>query len=260
MKRKVGSKEQGVFMDIKKEDLRVDHTYQRDGNTAKAKKIAKQWDWVACGAIAVSMRDSDKFYVIDGQHRVLASLEIEEITTLPCIVFELGSVSKEANGFLTGQTVRTALTAVDKHRAMLAISDPVAIKTQELIDATGRNIGKTNGDINCLYAIHRAVKYYPEAIERLWPLIDEICQGNRITQRIVGGMVHLETSLIDESLLDGRNKKKLLECGYSEIVDAMAKASAYHADGGTRIWASGILKMINHKRTNLAVMKNPVQG
>ena len=89
----------GALRMVKKGDLQVDHTYQRNANEMKLIAIAKDWSWIACGAIVVADREGVLF-VVDGQHRVLAARKRSDIAELPCLVFKTHEAKQEAKGFL----------------------------------------------------------------------------------------------------------------------------------------------------------------
>lgn len=42
---------------INKMDVQVDYSYQRNTNEIKLKNIARDWSWIACGAIVVANRE-----------------------------------------------------------------------------------------------------------------------------------------------------------------------------------------------------------
>lgn len=104
----------GVMRLIDKRELRVDHVYQRDENNEdKILAMARNWSWLACGALIVGHR-SGLYYVIDGQNRWAASMKRQDIANLPCVVFEVADVADEARGFLAANTLRKGLSSVDR--------------------------------------------------------------------------------------------------------------------------------------------------
>jgi hypothetical protein len=78
--------EPGELMHVDKKRLRIDHEYQRSANEVKVTEITKRFSWLALGAIVV-VRRGDAYYVVDGQHRVMAAMRRTDIATLPCVVF-----------------------------------------------------------------------------------------------------------------------------------------------------------------------------
>ena len=115
----------GVMMLIDKQELRVNHEYQRQLIASKVSDMSACWSWVACGTITVGIRDRVA-WVLDGQHRVAAAMRRADITNLPCIVFDLDSVADEAKGFLSTNRLRGQMTSVDHFRAELVAGNAVA--------------------------------------------------------------------------------------------------------------------------------------
>jgi hypothetical protein len=108
---------QGEFVMIDKNELFVDHAYQRDKiNEVRINAIASDWDWVMCGALSVSERDG-KLWVMDGQHRKLAADKRSDIKMLPCMVFDLDSQQKEAGAFVGLNSQKTAVSSARTARA-----------------------------------------------------------------------------------------------------------------------------------------------
>jgi len=87
----------GEFLMIPKSELEVDHAYQRDRiNQRRVEELARAWDWIACGCLVVALRDDNKWFVVDGQHRKLAADQRSDIRELPCLVFETAGRREEA--------------------------------------------------------------------------------------------------------------------------------------------------------------------
>lgn len=71
------------------EDLTVDHTYQREEDPSRVSKMIREWDWNACGHLAVSLRKGRKnsyYAVIDGQQR-LSAIRTMGYNEAPCRVY-----------------------------------------------------------------------------------------------------------------------------------------------------------------------------
>lgn len=94
--------------------LELDHSYQRT-ETGNANKLAENWDDTACEFLLVSFRDN-KFYVIDGQHRMIAA-RINGIKSLPCVILTGLTRSEEARRFSVQGMGRKVLTPNDTFKA-----------------------------------------------------------------------------------------------------------------------------------------------
>lgn len=94
--------------------LELDHAYQRE-ETGNANKLAENWDDTACEFLLVSFRDG-KFYIIDGQHRMIAA-KIKGIKSLPCVILTGLTRSEEARRFSVQGVGRKILTPSDTFKA-----------------------------------------------------------------------------------------------------------------------------------------------
>lgn len=239
----------GALLDIPKGDMRVDETYQRAANENKIRAIAREWSWIACGVIIVAERDN-VFYVVDGQHRVIAARRRADIKTLPCIVFETTGAVEEAAGFLRANTQRKMLGGVDRFRALVATGNPAAVFVRDLCAAVHREV-KATGAANSVRCVMTLLKYAaqdPKTLEKLWPLINSLHEGEVISERIVEGLMYLEQHMPKgESLTDRKWHDRVLRIGAASLIEAANKASAFYARGGAKVWAIGMVQALNYK-------------
>lgn len=69
--------------------LTVDHNYQREEDAYRINKMVREWDWQACGHLAVSLRKGRKnsyYAVIDGQQR-LSAIRQMGYDEAPCRIY-----------------------------------------------------------------------------------------------------------------------------------------------------------------------------
>lgn len=231
---------------INKEMLEVDKKYQRAHSLGKVQGMASEWSWVACGTITVGKRDGDGYYIIDGQHRTLAALRRSDITELPCIVFGVSAVTEEAIGFVRSNTHRKAMSVIDKHRANLVAKDKDAIDIQEIFDAVGTHITKSDskGGIKCVgtcYFLYKADRQaFIKALKAAYLLSD-----NNITDRMLGGLWYISHySEIDISE-DSKFYKRLAAIPNVALTKHIAEAVSYYVSGGNKVCAVGILNAVN---------------
>jgi len=243
----------GDFRQLRKEELRVDLTYQRDtaASNEKLLNLARDWSWVACGVLVVAERAPGDYFVIDGQHRLLAARKRSDIQQLPCLVFPVADVQAEAKGFLAVNTARRPLRTYDKFNALLVTGDAVALRVDALLRQAGRiasGVAAAN-TVRCLQTIMDGVRLYPDATDRIWPLVSQVCEGHPFHERIFSGLLHIEARLPPEvSLMAPRHQARVLSLGYQGLLDAAARAVAFHASGGAGTWAAGMLQAINQGR------------
>lgn len=240
--------EPGEIRMLHKNVLQVHPAYQRDLVQQKVSEISAAWSWVAMGALVVGERGGE-FWVIDGQHRAAAAKRRSDITHLPCVVFKTVDVQQEARGFLTIQTMRKPVTAVAKQKAMVAAGDDVAAFVQEQCAALGLRIvgySTSAGQIKCVAWCHRRAAENREQFRAVLTLGAELCTRDDLPvgQRLLEGLWVLNAKC-GQGLADPRLVKRLREKGARVLVDAANRAAAYYADGGSRVWAQGMLAEIN---------------
>jgi hypothetical protein len=126
----------GTLCYLHKSLLQISKEYQRTAMKQRCLAMASSWSWVALGAISVGRRDGE-FWVIDGQHRVLAAMLRSDVGDLPCIVFETESMQQEAQGFIDANTGRKPVTTIDKFRASLIAGDETAKYVDYVLSSVG---------------------------------------------------------------------------------------------------------------------------
>lgn len=252
---------QGEFRMIDKNLLRIDKKYQRDTREARVKKIASNWSWAAFGALSVADRNGD-YYVFEGQHRAAAAMKRDEITELPCMVFQMESEVKEAEGFLTSNTVRCSMRAIEKFKALIETNNKEAKILQELIEGSGRRITvkSSSASVACVAILMRFARLHPETLKRVWPLVATLCEGRPIIDRIVSGLVYLETQMPygGASIMDKYWSDRILRLGYDEIDRGAKQGAVFYVRGSNKAWGMGILQVINHGSKKRLVLKTKV--
>lgn len=238
----------GVLMMINKHELQINHEYQRVLLPLKVKEIASAWSWVACGAIAVAMREGTP-WVIDGQHRVMASLRRADIADLPCIVFETDDIRDEAEGFLNINTNRKAMTSMDKLRAAAVAGYEPAIQFRALCERLNlvlSSSGQQAGQIKAADWGMRRMKEDPAATAIVVELAAELAAAARIAvqEKLLGGLWYIHKNC-EVGLTDPRLRQRVKMRGANNLIDEASAAAAYYSRGGERVWASGMMKSIN---------------
>lgn len=245
----------GVLIDIDKNDLSIDPKYQRNLNLRAVQRIADNWSWIAAGSITVSLRrKSDKYFIVDGQHRWEASKLLREVKTLPCIVFELDQVQDEALGFLSSNAERKSLTMTDRFPALLLAKDPVALVVDKLARDANRQVGKPSDRFHlaCVGRMSRCIKENESALRRVWPIIIDLCKDQAISEYLIGGIWGLERRLKnDQSLTERRWYEQLIKIGHQEIEQTIRNtATLLGVQRNERILVQGVLTAINKGMRN----------
>jgi hypothetical protein len=239
-------------MMIRKQDLNVDHSYQRDKVfVQKVRQIASQWSWAGCGCILVAMRTDGSFWVFDGQHRVLAAKTRSDIHELPCMVFDCVDVKQEAAGFLVSNAERKPVSALDKFKALVMTGDKTAKIVSEVFESVGIVIcsdPKEAKHLKCVSKCLQLAEKNADVFEWALQSTVELCGDHPVHRDILDGLFWIETKygLCGTSRFD----KALSSASRSRILDSIAKFAAAEGKRGERVCGTGILKVLNHKRQN----------
>lgn len=244
----------GKLQYIKKELIHVNPEYQREADSGKVLSLARKWSWIGCGAISVAFRNGI-YWAMDGQHRVLAALKRSDIDVLPCVVFETESLTEEAMGFLDLNTNRKVVAATAKHKAMTASGDYLATLVQSKIDEFGLHIvsgKKASGSIRCVAACRRMAEQDADAFSASLELTAEMALSAKsaVQDRVLEGLFYLHRNLDGCNLRQASLRARIKKIGLQPLLDGANKAAAYYATGGAKVWASGILDVINHGLRN----------
>jgi hypothetical protein len=241
----------GEFMMLSKHDLRVDHTYQRDERKKRALDYAANWSWVACGAVSVALREVDgkvEFWVMDGQTRVGAALMRDDITQLPCLCFDVDSVADEALGFYEINQHRGQPSSADKYKALLVAGDPVAVEVQRLIhNYSDRTVARYSASttVSCVGALMRCMAIDRDRLERIFPLIVGLVNGEHFHRDLVWALFWLEGAITEGSLTDDKWTKRLRNLGFKKLRAAIDETSAYLGKRTGRSAGIGVMRLIN---------------
>jgi hypothetical protein len=237
----------GSLAMISKNLLIVDHSYQRNTNEAKVLAIARDWSWIAFGAIVVAERKGN-LYVIDGQHRLMAARKRSDISELPCVVFKTQERKEEAKGFLTAQTKRRPITSVEKFRALLTIEDKPTALVNTLLQSVGKYPGSGNStdSVKCVGVLTDFAQSDPDLLVETWPLIVELTGAEPINKRLVAAIMYISKHIPEGmKLTDKTWKNRLLKVGFTDVMSGINRASAFYEKGGPKVWATGVVETMN---------------
>lgn len=232
---------------LKKNILRIDPAYQRNANERKVFSLSRAWSWLACGALLVAERDGE-YFVFDGQHRALAALRRSDIDALPCVVFPTSGHKEEATAFLGANKNRKPLESFAVFNASLTAQLPHAQIVNRLVTASGRIASSKAGPgkVRCLSVMMRYAVQQPTVLERVWPLVVEICEGRTLHDKILEGFIYIESRLpAPQSMMDSKWKKRAIRVGYDGLLGAAHRFAAAYSSGGAKVWATGMLEIMN---------------
>jgi hypothetical protein len=239
----------GEFHWIDKEDLSVDHEYQRQKlNESRINEFASHWCWIKCGVLSIAIRNNE-WYVVDGQHRKLAADKRSDVKKLPCMLFELEGIPKEARAFVDINTNKSAVASFDKFRALIVGEDETAVGLNELFKTTGHYAANSSAikAITCLMTIWTLFKRDKASLINLWPLITDINEECQIDHRVIRSIWWAEKMLnkVNRTLLEKRISAYLIESGGESIIAEIKRETHIIGQGGFRTETNALLKYIN---------------
>jgi hypothetical protein len=254
----------GEFMNIPKEQIYIDHSYQRpECHDSKIIRIASGWSWMACAVLVVVRRVSDevrRFYAVDGQQRAAAARRRDDILSLPCIVFESHSTEEEAMAFLKINTERRPLKALEKFGSRIVLKDKDALLVQRLVVNSGYSLVSTvhanRKEIKCVDTLLKLAGSCPDVLVEVWPLLVELAAGGQISMLAVNSLVYIQKNIVDPdaSLLKKPWRDRLIAAGIGGIDVAARSFAKTYDNGGSRIWAAGVVNLLNKRLRNKLVV------
>jgi len=236
----------GELRYVPKTNIEIDHTYQRLHSTGQVRRLSREWSWLACGVIIVGERLDNTLVAIDGQHRLLAALNRSDIQNLPCIIFKINSIAKEAECFVISNTHRKGVKTIEKHIANIIAKDETALFIDNIlkrnnIELSDRN---TSPSLLCIGQCYNIVETDKDNFETILQLSSALCANSHIPESILGG-IYILSKQLNVPITDIKFKKHLFRFTVQEYVRGINEARVYFGKGGRNIWAKGMLDIIN---------------
>jgi hypothetical protein len=241
----------GEFLMIPKSELEVDPAYQRNRiNQRRVETLSRAWDWIACGCLVVALREDNKWFVMDGQHRKLAADMRSDIRELPCLVFETTCRRDEAVGFLAINQGRVGVGSLDRYRAQLISGDKTAFAVDSMLRSTGHRAGEKASarTVSCVKCLYNLAKEDRPRLDRLWPLLAELHPDGPMTDLVVKGLWTVDRWLGERSVTEPPYREKLLAIGGKGLHHEIRREMAVIGQGGSRVCACAIAKYVNKQR------------
>lgn len=251
----------GRYAEIDKNDLHVDPAYQREAAMAASRQIASKWSWIACGTLSVAKRKDGSYFVIDGGHRLLAALHRSDIHLLPCLVFNVVNEEQESKSFIVQNQQTRRMSPFDLLRAELHCGDPVAVAITGLVESCGMTFGPTSSStpwhaVRCINQVKRLYSMNRDVLEAIWPVVAETAKAEQqpVTDKGLGALHYIESRLVrlgsTSSLTRPPWRGRVVAIGCTGLHNAANKAAAFYATGGDKIYAGGVLQVLNYKVRN----------
>ena len=242
--------QRGDLQYVDKRLLFLPEEYQRNqgDQEGKIKKIASDFQWPLFGALVVARRSGwNKFAIMDGGGRWSAAMRRSDVSSVPCVVFDMTSLSDEAKAFLGLNKNRKPVTVVNQLNALVLSGDMHAAFVLALVKNAGRTVGSHSGPntVRCIRNLIDLSKQNRDRLDRIWPLIAQLCAGEQITEVVTDGLFYVDAYMKEGSITDTRWRDRILRVGYHEIITGAKRAAALYAKGGARVWATGMVDAIN---------------
>lgn len=241
----------GVLVWIDKNDIKVDHSYQRPLNEKSVLRIARDFDWALFESLVIVRRDGD-YWVVLGQHRLAAAMRRPDIEKLPCRLFDYGGDRRrEAQIFIDESRRRKSLDAEDKFRAMCAYGDPVAIKVKTMIEKNGYRVrvnrSGARGMVGCVMMLYMQMGEDENAALEAFDAAVQIACGEYLDSPIIRGLYHVNRSMhkIGDSVSKKKHVDKLRRFGVERIMQEIHAVCSIYRGQPSKGCAEAVMNLIN---------------
>ena len=128
---------------VKPEELYVEEKYQRELNVSVVQKICASFNWAFFGTILIAPRENGGYNIVDGQHRVYASMLHPDVEYIPAILCDtIVEANQQAEMFIAVNQDRKAVSDIDKFWASLESGEIEAHNLNKLLLDVGIKIPK----------------------------------------------------------------------------------------------------------------------
>lgn len=154
MKQKYSGKQQYITMDA----IGIDYRYQRRPDKRFVSRLAQTMNIDKVGVLSVAKRADGSFWIIDGQHRLLALREMGAkcpVSTVPCWVYSVSSVGQEADLF-AGLNRNHKVQALDEFKAaVVSGTDKEASEIDAIVRRVGWKVGWSPNEVSFVKALRK---------------------------------------------------------------------------------------------------------
>jgi len=250
----------GRYQSIEKYELHIDGEYQRDAvSQKKIMKIAREWDWMLFGCLLIAERKDGTYWVYDGGHRVRASFHRGDIDKLPCMVFDSDCIEDEARAFVGKNTMKSNVTAYQKHIASVSAGEPIAIIIEDIITSNGYHPAphtRKNG-FTAIGKLNNMVKENETISREVFSVCCRISDdGQNISSMVLGALFFLCKSC-EINISSGEFFGKLMDSGLLGIERVITREKHMLGMGGDKVSARGVLNILNKgKRRKISLKES----
>ena len=255
--------EPGTMILVDKDQLSISLDYQREATSRQSVlRIARNFDWAKFGVLIVS-ETKDGFYVMDGGHRLRAALLRDDVKSVPCVIFEMGSVSSEAAAFYGINNDRRVVTPYEKHKSALCSAQggipgfEMAVKADKIIRKHGYEFTGSSAKLyecTAIITIYNMVRKNSTLADIAVDILAKIAEGLPLRNEELKGLFYL---LQNNPSIDfyGFPLDNMASAGLEQVrKDIRQKVLMVSGNGNYIVMAAGMLKIINKGRSKNKVM------
>lgn len=241
----------GEFEVVRIDDLKVDHSYQRDLDVNLVQKIARDYDIAAAGPLVISRRSDGSLFVVNGQHRGAAAKTAGETEVIAQVIDMSGVPLDEARKIeaelrLKGNT-RRGDKVQERFRAQLAAGYRESLAIVEIARQFGTRINPWPDSKHGVNAVSTIEALYRKDsgghLVRVFEFIQEAfgsVDGPTSTTAVLSA-----TSWLLERHDHEMDRKRMVERLGVEGLDAlMRQALSHRAAMGGSVWMNVYRAMI----------------
>jgi hypothetical protein len=199
--------------------------------------------------LLVVMRPDGKLVIVDGQHRALAAAARDDVTDVPCMVFEWDSLTREAMAFVKANTTAKNATPYERHRGLLRAGEPTAVKADEIVREHGYEFspdGKTRRSIAAVSTVRKMVEKDPDLTDRVVRLATEVADGDSVRGSLLDAIYYVGER--DESVFNGVHHERLVGLGSEAVEHEIRKFRGLIGKGGPKVCAQALVSLLNKGR------------
>ena len=150
------------------DQLQIDRdNYQREPSEGKVRAIARRFEERSAGALQVSVRQDGSYWVMDGQHRLLALRYLGRPDALCMLWYDL-KLGEEAIIFAESNTLRAAPRASTVYRARLLAGERDIVEIDKILKSLNIRVissptGASQTATNVIWATRALERIYADA-------------------------------------------------------------------------------------------------
>ncbi len=231
---------------LSKDSIQIHPSYQRDQIISKVQQLVTNFSWVSFGALIIGSRNGE-YWVIDGQHRLLAAKRRPDVDVVPCVVFHTSGIIEEAKAFLNANTGRRPVTAIGKYKASIVCEDETTTHVHKTLAALGLTVkaaAVNPGEFKAISLAMRLAKENKERFDTVMMVATELCLDMVIQAMLLDGLFYLDKK-IPGGILEKRFNDRLKTVGARKLLAAANKGAVFWNHRAGKEFAFGMLEEIN---------------